>query len=444
MSPGRGVEAMAAAEGVSTAAELSAALARGGTITLRPGTYRGNFAVTVDGTTLTGMTGLPPRRVTPSDVESVTLEPASPHEPTVRITASDVTVRGLRILNGATDRETVVVGSPDATRAEAQPADVTLDRVAIVAGERGGLRGLSLHARGVTVTRSHIAGFWFRGRDSQAIWANNGPGPYTIDDNYLEGSGENILFGGASIRIRDCVPSDVRITRNTIAKPDAWRAHRGSVKNSVEFKAVRRALVEDNLIDGNWKDAQAGDTIVLTPRNQYNDSPWVVVEDVTIRGNTVRRARDGYVVTILGRDNNAPSGHTKNVTIEHNLFADARNGIKVVGGVAGALVIRRNTFPAIAYNWLLFSGAGPKTVLTVTGNVARSGQYGISGGGKTAVGLPSLLAFNEVAAFSGNVIERSTARSIKWPDGNTLLAAGELTNALAPDTFKHRDATVGY
>ena len=36
-------------------------------------------------------------------------------------------------------------------------------------------------------------------------------------------------------------------------------------------------------------------------------------------------------------------------------------------GVAGALVIRRNTFPAIAYNWLLFSGAGPKTMLTVTG-----------------------------------------------------------------------------
>jgi Right handed beta helix region len=429
---------------VSTAAELTAALAKGGIITLQPGTYRGNFVVSVDGTEVVAAGRLPERRVSPADVQAVTLAPADQYSPTLRIAASEVTVRGLRILNGAPDRETVVVGSPDATRADAQPDGVTLDRVAVVAGERGGRRGVSLHTRCVAVTRSHIAGFWFRGRDSQAIWVNNGPGPYTIDDNYLEGSGENILFGGASIRIRDCVPSDVRITRNTIAKPEAWRAHKGSVKNSVEFKAVRRALVEGNLIDGNWKDAQAGDTIVLTPRNQYRDSPWVVVEEVTIRGNTVKRTRDGYAVSILGQDNNAPSGQTAHVTIERNLFADARGGIKVVGGVAGALVIRRNTFPAIAYNWMLFSGRGPKTPLTVTDNVTRSGEYGISGDGKTAVGLPSLLAMNEVVDFSGNVIERSGRRSIKWPDGNTLLAPGELARVLAADTFKHKDATVGY
>ena len=76
---------------------------------------------------------------------------------------------------------------------------------------------------------------------------------------------------------------------NTLAKPETWRALTGAVKNSLEFKAVRRALVENNVIDGNWKDGQDGSPILLTPRNQYGDTPWVVVEDVTIRGNIVRR-----------------------------------------------------------------------------------------------------------------------------------------------------------
>jgi hypothetical protein len=427
----------------STAAQLRAALVKGGTIRLAPGRYDGNFVVSVDGTTLIGVADLPLRRVAPGDVAAVTLAPADRFAPTLQVTASRVAVSGLTVLNGAADRETVVVGSQRATRAEDQPDDVMFDRVAVLAGDRGGLRGFSLHTRAVTVRRSHVAGFWYRGRDSQGIWANNGPGPYTIDDNYVEGSGENILFGGASIRIRDCVPSDVRITNNTIAKPEAWRSLRGSVKNSVEFKAVRRALVEHNLIDGNWRDAQAGDTILLTPRNQEGDTPWVEVTDVTIRGNRVQRARDGYAITILGTDDVASSRQTARVTIEHNLFVDARGGVKVTGGVADALVVRRNTFPAIASNWFLFSGEGPLTPLTVEGNVARSGAYGISGD-RTTVGVPSLQRFTKVVAFRGNVIERTDERRVEWPRGNTLLDPGSLTRLLDSTTFKHPDGTIGY
>jgi hypothetical protein len=428
---------------VSTAAQLQTALAAGGEVRLAPGRYVGNFVIAVPGTSLTGVADLPAARVTPARVSAVTLVPQDRFTPTLRVTASRVRVSGLTILNGADEGETVVVGSQRATRADEQPDDVTFDQVAVVAGAGGGLRGFSLHTRAVTIRRSHVAGFWYRGRDSQAIWGNNGPGPYTIDDNHLEGSGENILFGGSTIRIRDCVPSDVRITNNTIFKPEAWRTLRGSVKNSVEFKAVRRALVEGNLIDGNWRDAQAGDTILLTPRNQEHDTPWVVVEDVTLRGNRVRRARDGYAITILGRDNRAPTGQTARVTIEHNLFADATGGIKVTGGVADALVVRRNTFPAITSNWFLFSGSGPKTPLTVVGNVARSGAYGIAGDG-TAVGVPSLERFAAVVAFNGNVIERTAERRIPWPSGNTLLEPGALKTTLQPETFKHPDAGTGY
>jgi hypothetical protein len=435
----RGESAQASA--VTNAAELTAALSRGGGIRVMPGRYVGNFVISVDGTTLTGRDMLPDARVQPPDVAGVALVPADPQEPALRITASRATVTGLTVLNGATDRETVVVGSEKATAAAQQPDDVTLDRMAVLAGESGGVRGITLHTRKVTLTRSHVAGFWYRGRDAQAVLVVNGPGPYIFRDNYLEGSGENLMFGGASIRIRDCVPSDVEIVGNTLAKPDAWRTMKGTVKNSLEFKAVRRALVENNVIDGSWKDAQDGSAILLTPRNQYGDTPWVVVEDVTIRGNTLRRTTDGFAVNILGRDNNHPSRQTARVTIERNLFTDARSGIRVSGGVDGHLAVRRNTFPAIAYNWFAFSGTGPQTPLTITGNVARSGSYGISSDG-TGPGVPSL-KLTRVLAFSGNVIERTAERTVSWPEGNTLLAPGAL-GTLLDRQFRHPDANIGY
>jgi hypothetical protein len=430
------------AKTVTNAEELTGALRAGGAIHLAPGRYVGNFVVGADGTSLVGRTDLPDVRVQPEAVAGVVLAPADPLIPALQVTASHVSVAGLTVLNGAPDRETVVVGSSTATDALQQPDDVTFDRVAVLAGESGGIRGFSLHTRKVSLIRSHVAGFWFRGRDSQAVLVLNGPGPYILRDNYLEGSGENVMFGGGTIRIRDCVPGQVEIVGNTLAKPDAWRALTGSVKNSLEFKAVRGALVEGNVLDGNWRDGQDGSAILLTPRNQNGDTPWVAVEDVTLRGNVVRRAVDGYAVSILGRDNNHPSGQTARVTIERNLFADARSGIRVVGGVEGALIIRRNTFPGITQNWFAFSGTGPLTLLTVTGNVTRSGAYGISGDGKTPVGAPSL-ALTKVVAFSGNIIERTTERNVPWPDGNTLLAPGQLEKLL-DGQFRHPNGNVGY
>src|SRR5215218_1125681 len=289
---------------VTNATELADGLRTGGVIRLAPGRYPGNFVVAVDGTTVVGRTDLPDARVQPDAVAGVVLAPANPLTPTLQVTASHVNVTGLTVLNGAPDRETVVVGSATATDVLQQPDDVTFDRVAVLAGQSGGVRGFSLHTRKVSLIRSHVAGFWFRGRDAQAVFALNGPGPYILRDNYLEGSGENVMFGGGTIRIRDCVPGHVEVIGNTLAKPETWRALTGSVKNSLEFKAVRGALVEGNVLDGNWRDGQDGSAILLTPRNQNGDTPWVVVEDVTLRGNVVRRAADGYAVSILGRDNN--------------------------------------------------------------------------------------------------------------------------------------------
>ncbi len=52
-----------------------------------------------------------------------------------------------------------------------------------------------------------------------------------------------------------------------------------------------------------------------------------------------------------------------------------------------------------------------------------------SNAGSTAAGAPSL-KLAKVVAFSGNIIERTAERNVPWPEGNTLLAPGELGKLL--------------
>jgi len=433
---------------VSTAGDLVAALEHGGEIQLQPGTYEGNFHVVVPGTVVRGVT-LPGRRVGPDDVSAVKLTPANRQKPTLTIMASNVTVQGIYIANGVPRGECVIIGSPKATSASVQPENVTLDSVAIVAGEGGGHRGIAAHGARITVIRSHVANFWEIGRDSQAFWANNGPGPYRIEDNYLEATGENVLFGGDSVRIPNLVPADITIRGNDIVKPQEWKtARRRSVKNSVEFKNARRVLLENNRIDGNWKDAQSGHTIVLTPRNQYGDSPWSTVDDITIRGNIVTNNPDGFAVNILGTDDINESQQVRRVVIEGNLFRDAKSGILVNGGVADALIVRHNTLPAIRRSMLAFDGkrdGKPKMVtpLTLEDNVFQSGAYGITAP-TTPVGLPTLEVWATPFSVKGNVIGRTKKRPIEWPSGNTLVDVDTLQSDLDPTTFKYRAGDAGY
>jgi hypothetical protein len=103
---------------------------------------------------------------------------------------------------------------------------------------------------------------------------SNGPGPYLIANNYLEASGENIMFGGADPYIANLVPSDITIRQNYISKPLSWRGQAWIVKNLLELKNAQRVTIDGNLIENNWAAAQPGVAIVLTPRNQDGNSPW--------------------------------------------------------------------------------------------------------------------------------------------------------------------------
>jgi hypothetical protein len=93
---------------------------------------------------------------------------------------------------------------------------------------KGSRRGFALNSASTTIVDSYISDFKEVGQDSQAICGWNGPGPFTITNNYLEGAGENLMFGGGDPTIRDLVPSDIQIRRNTFSKPLEWRRREGT------------------------------------------------------------------------------------------------------------------------------------------------------------------------------------------------------------------------
>ncbi len=91
-----------------------------------------------------------------------------------------------------------------------------------------------------------------------------------------------------------------------------------SVKNLFELKNARHVLIENNLFENNWANAQMGYAILFTPRNQDGGCPWCGLEDVTFQFNVVRTVAAG--VNILGMDSPNVSAQTNNIRVLNNLF----------------------------------------------------------------------------------------------------------------------------
>jgi PKD repeat protein len=110
------------------------------------------------------------------------------------------------------------------TSASAAPYNLVFDRVYFHGDpRRGQKRCLALNSGKTDVLNSYFADCKHFASDAQAIAGFNGPGPVRIVNNYLEATGENILFGGADPKTKYLVPSDITIERNHIDKPLSWR-----------------------------------------------------------------------------------------------------------------------------------------------------------------------------------------------------------------------------
>lgn len=323
-------------------------------------------------------------------------------------------------------------GGQQQTRLADVPHHLVIDRCYVHGDPAiGQKRGIALNSAATEISNSYVSEIKAIAQDAQAVAGWNGPGPYRIENNYLEGAAENFILGGSDSAIEGLVPEDVVFRRNHLAKPQAWRSERWQIKNIFQLKNARRVLVEANLFENTWKEAQIGFAVLLTPRNQDGAAPWSIVEDVTLRRNIIRNAGGG--IQILGEDNNHPSGRTSKIRIVENLVygIDASRwggsgAFLLIGDGPREVTVERNT---VVQSGNIISAYGgtkekPKAMpgFTFRGNVVLHNQYGVHGDGR-GTGRDALDTFFPGAVFTGNIIAGGQARL--YPRGNTFISRKE-------------------
>ena len=330
----------------------------------------------------------------------------------------------------------VLGGAAAQTQLAQMPHHLVIDRVYIhgdpVAGQK---RGIALNSGRTDILNSYIADIKGVGFETQAICGWNGSGPYVIENNYIEAAGVNLLIGGADPSVPDLVPADIVVRRNLFSKPLAWRSEAWAVKNTFELKNARRVLVEGNVFENVWRDAQPGFAVLFTVRNQNGKSPWAVIEDVTFRHNIIRHAGGG--INITGYDDNFPSQQTRRLLIAHNVIHDI-DGAKYGGSGHGLQIGNAPRDVTIEYNTVLQTGQAvalygsrsgvpwPVEGLVMRNNLMRHNTYGVKGDG-VAVGQASLFAYASPWVFERNALAGGQAS--RYPADNLFPTLAELEAA---------------
>jgi hypothetical protein len=192
--------------------------------------------------------------------------------------------------------------------------------------------------------------------DSQAIAGASGDlpmGPYKIVNNFLEASGENILFGGAAATR---TPTDIEIRHNYLFKPIIWLSGQPGfvggnsgrpfiVKNHFELKNAQRVLFEGNVLENNWGGfSQTGVSIVLTPKNPNDSCPLCRVTDVTIRYCKMAHLGGGFGIGNVPSDSGGTASAGERYSI-HDVVVDDIDGARYNG--QGVFMILISNTPAL-------------------------------------------------------------------------------------------------
>jgi len=304
--------------------------------------------------------------------------------------------------------------------------------------------------------------------DAQAIAGGLGSfpsGPYKIVDNFLEASGENILFGGGAATI---TPTDMEIRRNHMFKPMTWMAGQPGfvggtngnpfiVKNLLELKNAQRVLFEGNVLENAWGGfSQAGFAVLLTPKNQASGTgsvcPLCQVTDVTIRYNTISHAGGGMQIANGLSDNGGLPLDGERYSI-HDLTIDDIDGTKYTGYGTFAQVSMGNGSPILQHIWFNHVTAfqpdimlnlgddltinAPMNDFVFTNNIVNAGTSPTktTGGGTAncayyAAPVTSLPACFRTYSFSHNAIIATSTNfpPSQYPTGNYFPSTASAVN----------------
>jgi hypothetical protein len=370
--------------------------------------------------------------------------------------ANHYRLEGLEITRADNENSITALIGPEARA----PADhIVLDRLWIHGTAQGETtRGLFLTGMAsVAVVDSYFSDFHCISgtgscTDAQAIGGGGGglpSGPYKIVNNFLEASGENILFGGGPATI---TPADIEIRHNHFFKPLIWKPGQpgfvgGSsgkpfiVKNLFELKNAQRVLFEGNILDNSWGGVgQTGFALVLTPRNQNSQCPLCRVTDITLRNSIIRHMGSGMSIANDASDTGAIAAAGQRYSI-HDLIFDDIDADAYKGFGAFAMILSHappiqdvaiDHITAFPSRVAIIVGADRERPLpsnfSITNSILGAGERDVTSAG----GGPTNCAFGVVQAgpeaifqncFHGmNFTHNAIVGSSKlWPKQNTYL-----------------------
>jgi hypothetical protein len=360
---------------VTSAPGLQSALtaAQGGdTILLAPGTYVGNFKLPIHGGTgyVTVRTADPVgvlpasgTRITPAASPHLA-KLTSPNSLAALRTAASAAYWRIELLEigpGPVAATTLVElgdGSGVQNSAGLVPHHLIVDRLYVhgdpLAGQK---RAFGLNSGDTAIVNSYVAEIKGIGQDSQAVAGWNGPGPYRIENNYLEAAGTAVLFGGDDPKVPNQLPANITFRDNTVTRPLAWRnailATPSGVRASFVpggslaagtygYRVVARRMIGTTQV----KSAAAAEVSVMVAAGSTAAIQWNAVQDATdylVYGRTPGAVNrywvvkgtsfndDGVMASTSGTPSAATLWQTKNlfelkaarqVQVSHNLFAN--------------------------------------------------------------------------------------------------------------------------
>lgn len=278
--------------------------------------------------------------------------------------------------------------------------------------------------------------------DAQTIVGGLGEGPmgpYKIVNNFLEASGENILFGGGEA---SATPQDIEVRHNHMFKPLMWMNGQSGftggtsgnpfiVKNLFELKNAQRVLLEGNILENCWGGfTQVGFAIVLTPKNP-GGCPGCQVTDITIRYNSISHVGGGLQIANVPSDRGiALDGQRYSIhdTVIDDIDGGKYNGpgefaqVSVFGGAPLIQNVTINHVTAFPPRTLFIIGdmvatGGPMKNFVFTNNIVNAGKTPVwsTGGGPTNCAFHDLPLTTFSACFSDSTF---AANAIIDPPSN--------------------------
>ena len=289
-------------------------------------------------------------------------------------------------------------------------------------------------------------------------------GPFKISGNFLEASGEAVMFGGGAATL---TPADIEIRRNHFFKPLTWMPGNPDfvggdgrkpfiVKNHLELKNATRVLVEANIMENNWGGfTQSGYAVLLSPKNQHtkhhgNVCPRCQVTDITLRYSYIAHSGSGIqmATSISGsRGNGGPALAGERWSIHDVVLEDINKNYTGGGNLflimngwtrnpVNTITISHVTgFPDVEGHLALFGNdrRDPEMFgLVFSNNLVATGRYPVwsSGGGLSSCAAKGTPARKISKCFSSYTFRNNALIGTpdafppsSWPAGNLFPAS---------------------